>query len=76
MKDQRLMLALVEPYVGKHVIHRVKGRPVVNVFGEQCFEIEDRDVILMAVSGRYAMVRRPRCTVYVAEIKYLVLLVK
>ena len=40
------------------------------------YEIENRPVVLMAIVGRHAMVRRKGCTPYVCKVKELTEIVK
>jgi hypothetical protein len=54
--------------VGRHVVH-VAVTPESYSGGVWTHKTEHRDVILMAVSGKYAMVRRPGCAPYVAGLK-------
>lgn len=57
--------------VGRHVIHRISLAQSY-AGGKWTYATEDRDVILMAVSGAYAMVRRPSCMPYVAPVREIV----
>lgn len=56
--------------IGKHCVHRASN-PVNLVNGKWQYKVEMRDVILMARSGTWAMVRRPRCAPYVCLIREL-----
>lgn len=56
--------------VGEKAIHRC-ARLIVKD-GRWVRSEEDRDVIVMAIGGRYAMVRRPRAVPYVAPLKELI----
>ena len=63
----RKLQHVFSPYIGKHVTHIVRsGKRIVQ--GESQYEIETRDVILMAFSGCYAMVRRPGKMPYVCDL--------
>lgn len=54
--------ASIDPMVGKRMMcHRSVGGPY----------IQHVEVILMAVSGTWAMVRHPRCMPFVCEVKEL-----
>ncbi len=55
---------------GKRVIHHVKT-PSAYRNGVWTYSEEDRAVIVLAVSGGWAMVRRPRCVPYVARVSEL-----
>jgi hypothetical protein len=61
----------LERMVGRHIVH-LKTSPRSYQNGKWQYETEERDVILMAVSGKWAMIRRPRCAPYTAEVKELV----
>lgn len=50
--------------VGQHVVHR-KISPCMKPGGGWGKESEDRDVVLLAISDEWAMVRRPKCAPYV-----------
>lgn len=53
--------------VGRHCVHRAISPCLApDGWGE---EVEDRDVILMALIGSWAMVRRPKCAPYVCGVK-------
>ena len=56
--------------IGTHVIHTaIRSREFIE--GKWHSFTERRDVILIAVSGRHAMVKRPYCIPYVANLKEL-----
>lgn len=60
----------LQAVVGRHIVHRVfSPRPLT---GEWNRDYENRDVVLMAVSGAWAMVRRPGCIPYTVMVKELV----
>lgn len=62
--ELRRLITTFSPYIGKHVTHVARmGKQIIK--GEVQWEIETRDVILMAFSGNYAMVRRPGKMPYV-----------
>lgn len=50
--------------VGRHVVHR-KISPRLKPGCGWMKETEDRDVVLMALVGAWAMVRRPKCAPYI-----------
>ena len=52
--------------IGRHVVHR-KISPRLKPGGGWMKETEDRDVVLMALVGAWAMVRRPKCAPYVCS---------
>lgn len=55
------------PLVGKTVIHKA---PIVEVKGGKFVDsVDRREVRLMATSGIYAMVRRPKGMPYVAPLR-------
>ena len=54
----------------QRMIHRV-STPVSCDGKKWKYETEDRDVVVLAIVGKYAMVRRPRCLPYVADVKDL-----
>lgn len=56
--------------MGKHRVHRCVT-PDRFTGGKWTYRTEDRDVVVMAISGKWAMVRRPRCVPYVCEVKEL-----
>lgn len=56
-----------EKMLGKMVIHHACKVDIKD--GKMVSGTDRRIVKLMAVSGVYAMVRRPRCIPYVAELK-------
>lgn len=60
----------LQPLIGRHVIHTVTEL-VSYIGGKSTYATEHRDVILMDVSGLYAMVRRPGCYPYVALVNDL-----
>jgi len=56
--------------VGKHVSH-IHAAPETHHNGKWTYSIERRNVVLLALSGKWAMVRRPGCMPYVCEVKEL-----
>lgn len=64
-------LVALSDFVGSHVVHRSKT-PHSFIGDKLEYKTEDRDVILMALSGKWAMVRRPRCSPYVTKVDELV----
>ena len=54
--------------VGKHISH-ICSSP--ESFHKWAYSVERRDVILLALSGKWAMVRRPGCVPYVCEVSEL-----
>lgn len=60
----------VQRMVGRHCVHRKPMRDLAKGGGWHDW-IDERDVILLAVSGPWAMVRRPRAAPYVAPVKEL-----
>lgn len=71
-KPKTLLAVVPSEFVGKHVVHRkTSQRSYQN--GKWEYETEERDVILMALSGKWAMVRRPKCMPYTVYVKELVL---
>jgi hypothetical protein len=56
--------------VGKRCVH-VATNPKAFKAGKWEYETDRREVVLMAVSGKFAMVRRPRCGPYVCSVKEL-----
>lgn len=57
-------------FVGKRVIH-VCDSPVAFVQSKWTYVTDRREVILMAVSKSWAMVRRPKAVPYVCQVKEL-----
>ena len=57
--------------IGKRCIHRAKMPVSYRQATGWVYQTIDREVILMAVSGRYAMVRRSGCLPYVCNKKDL-----
>jgi hypothetical protein len=57
-------------FVGKRVIH-VCESPVAFVQSKWTYATERREVILMAVSKSWAMVRRPKAVPYVCQVREL-----
>lgn len=57
-------------HLGARYTHTIQ-HPKIFIAGKWIYETEKREVILMAVSGKYAMVRRPRCVPYVCSTKDL-----
>lgn len=55
--------------IGKRVIHKSKLPDTYDHKTGWTYSEESRDVILMAVSGSWAMVRRPRCVPYCAPLR-------
>lgn len=56
-------------FVGRHLVHNSRGVEVEG--GRFVNTIDRRDVVLMAIVGGYAMVRRPRAMPYVASVNEL-----
>lgn len=56
--------------IGNHYTQTVKN-PKSFDGSKWTHDVEQRDVVLLAVSGVYAMVRRPGCMPYVCTIKDL-----
>lgn len=56
--------------IGSKVIHVAK-QPVIFQGMEWSYKTERRLVKLMAISGNWAMVRRPHCVPYVVALKEL-----
>lgn len=63
----------IDSAIGKHVIHRAKTPKSYEPIGGWVYDVENRDVILLAVVGNYAMVKRPRCMPYVTTLDELIL---
>lgn len=59
-------------YIGKHITHH-SITPEKFVKGKWFYKTEDRDIILMGVVGKWAMIRRPKACPYVVEVKELIL---
>ena len=59
--------------IGRHYIQRIE-HPKNLGFGNCTFTIESRDVVLLAISGKYAMVRRKGCIPYVCSVNELSLI--
>jgi len=66
-KSQAIM-----PFIGKPVTHKAT-MPVGFKDGAWTYEVDHRRVILLSVSGSWAMVRRPRCCPYVAPVNEIIL---
>lgn len=64
------MKAAKHPLVGKPAIHVVKV-PVSFTGTGWKYETERREVVVMAVAGTWAMVRRKGCMPYTAMVKEL-----
>ncbi len=58
----------MKEFIGKHVVHRI---PMHTGWDQEHTFIEERDVVLMAISGTWAMVRRRGAVPYVAPVKEL-----
>jgi hypothetical protein len=56
--------------VGKRAIHHVRT-PVSYSNRKWIYAEEDRHVVVLAISGQWAMVRRPRAMPYVARVSEL-----
>ena len=65
--------APLECRVGRHYIQRITSPDKLKA-GKWTYKTEERDVILMAVSGKYAMVRRKCCSPYVCDVSELSLI--
>ena len=74
-EDKRLRFCALplERRVGRHFIQHIIS-PDKLVAGKWTYTTEDRDVVLMAVVGIYAMVRRKGCVPYVCDVKELSLI--
>src|SRR5690349_2865238 len=55
--------------VGRHIVHNCPGTEWKG--GKIIKTVDRRDVVLMAIVGVYAMVRRPSCGPYVASVREL-----
>jgi len=73
MSDCALLGGVLELRVGRRYIQRITSPDKLKA-GKWTYETEDRDVILMAVSGKYAMVRRKGCSPYVCDVRELSLI--
>ena len=60
----------LKQFIGKHIIHHLK-LPKEFKDSKWIFEKEDRDVILMAIFNKWAMVGRFKCVPYVCRVEEL-----
>ena len=62
--------ASLNKMIGKHVVHHAVT-PKAFIRDHWTYDTEDRDVILLAVAGCWAMVCRPGCAPYVEHVKHI-----
>jgi len=72
-KRSRRLSSAVCSAIGKHVVHNSRLPAPCNYKTGWVYHEAARDVILLAVSGSWAMVRRPKCAPYCCPLKEIAL---